>query len=99
MTHPTPDHVGPKQLIVTVFDEDNGETYSLVGEPETTVGTVVDELYGLLRRSRTEGDRLSCAANGDSVFVHLAEHLEGYRSSRCTALEWRFVGETGGACR
>jgi hypothetical protein len=97
MTDPTPDQVDARQLKVIVFDEDNGETYSIEGEPETTVGFVVDELYGILRRSRETGDRLWCAANGDSVFAHLTERLEGYRSSHCSALEWRFVGDTGGA--
>jgi hypothetical protein len=87
-----------KDLKITVHDEDDGSVFKIEGEPQEQVEAVVQRLYSdHLRRERREGDRLRCDANGDDVFVHLAEHLQAYRSTHCRELVWNFLGDQGGA--
>ena len=92
-----PEATARKHLEVTIVDTDNGNVLRIQGEPETLVSAVVDEMYEQLRKSRQEGDRLWCTANGDSVLAHLTERLEAYRSTHCSALRWSFASESGGA--
>ena len=87
-----------KDLKVTVHDEDDGSVFQIEGEPQERVAAVVERLYhGHLRRERRDGDRLRCDADGDDVFAHLDEKLQSYRSTRCRALIWNFLGDQGGA--
>lgn len=87
-----------RPLIVTVHNEDaGGKPFKIPGEPDTLVGSIVDQFYIDLGSPREEGDRLYCLANGSDVFASLEQRLGDYAETACKPLEWGFARSTGGA--
>jgi hypothetical protein len=85
-------------LTVTVHNEDAGGAPVLVkAGPGTPVSTIIDRFYTETKTERKPNDRLVCLRNGQDVFAHAGEHLGDYQASQCSALEWGWSGETGGA--
>lgn len=85
-------------LTVTVHNEDaGGDPVRMNAGPGTPVSTIIDRFYRETQTERKTGDRLVCLGNGEDVFAHAAQHLGDYKTSHCSALEWGWSGETGGA--
>jgi hypothetical protein len=82
---------------VVVHNEDAGGPPLQFHEgPGTPVATVIKQLYRELKTDRKTDDRLTCIANGESVFAHEGEHLRDFAKS-CPKLEWGWASQTGGA--
>lgn len=85
-------------LTVVVHDEDaGGKPFQFHEGPGTPVSTVIKQLYRELKTERKPDDRLTCIANGESVFAHESEHLGEFAKKSCPKLEWGWSGQTGGA--
>ncbi len=91
-------HDHGKDLTVVIHNEDaGGEPYEVHAGPGTPVREVIARFYQELGSEQQQGDRLICIGNGQDVFSHGDEHLGEYQQASCTALEWGFSRQTGGA--
>jgi hypothetical protein len=90
------DRPGPRDLTVTIHNEDNGEVATVHAGPGTPVRTIVERMYREFNLEQQPGDRLQCEG-GDDVFAHLDEHLGDYAEKHCPKLVWLFAGDQGGA--
>ena len=87
-----------QDLVITVYNEDNGVPEDLRAGPGTPVSTLVTRMYEKFRIERQPDDRLRCEGTGEDVFAHAGVHLRDYlEAGHCPDLRWTFAGGTGGA--
>jgi hypothetical protein len=87
-----------QDLLVSVYNEDNGLSEDLRAGRGTPVSTVIERMYEKFRLERQPDDRLRCEGTGEDVFAYAGMHLGDYlEAGHCPDLRWTFAGGTGGA--
>jgi len=89
------DNEKPTPETIVVHDEDTGKAIELKGESSDRVQVFADKLYAALRTTRKAGDRLRCKTV--NVFDYTGLTISDFERQHCSAHEWTFAGETGGA--
>lgn len=95
-THPSDDH---GLLTVKFFDEDaGGPPITIQAGPGELVSKVIAEFYARIAATPKPGDRLLCMATGQPINQDPTLHIKDLAAGSCSALEFTYSKDTGGAC-
>lgn len=85
-------------LTVKIYDEDaGGPPTTIEAGPGEKVSKVIAEFYERIGATPKPGDRVLCMATGQPVNQDPNLHLKDLAAGPCSALEFTYAKDTGGA--
>jgi len=86
------------RLVVKVYDEDaGGPPVMIEAGPGEKVSKIIAEFYERIGATPKPGDRVLCLATGQPVNQDPSVRVKDLAAGPCSALEFTYAKDTGGA--